>query len=77
MQLGGFMTTLNKIGFWGWLVLITIALVFRVKSCGMDMDTQYTTYMEFWWLYMILTPVLVYMWFRDWSRSGMFDFRKF
>jgi hypothetical protein len=76
MQLGGFMTTLNKIGFWGWLVLITTAMVFHIKSCGISLEEKYAVYQEFWCLYMILTPVLVYMWFRDWSRPGMFNFRK-
>ncbi len=66
------MHTLNRIGFWGWLVLATIAIVVRIKSCGMDE----IAYMEFWWFYMIIIPVFMYMWFRDWSRSGMFDFRK-
>lgn len=70
------MTTLNRVGFWGWLVLITFAIVIRLKSCGTDFDVQYAAYLEFWWLYMVIIPVFLYMWFRDWSRSGMFDFRK-
>jgi hypothetical protein len=70
------MHTLNRIGFWGWLVLITIAIVFRVKSCGLDTNAQYVDYLEFWWFYMVIIPVFMYMWFRDWSRPGMFDFRK-
>ncbi len=70
------MHILNRIGFWGWLVLITIAIVLRIKSCGIDTNPQYVDYMEFWWFYMIIIPVFMYRWFRDWSRSGMFDFRK-
>jgi hypothetical protein len=68
------MRTLNRIGFWGWLVLITFGIVFRVESCVMKIPDTHT---EFWWLYMVIIPVFMYMWFRDWSKLGMFDFRKF
>lgn len=70
------MHILNKIGFWGWLVLITIAMIVHIKSCGMDLADKYIAYSEFWWFYIVFAIVFLYMWFRDWSRSGMFDFRR-
>ena len=71
------MRTLNRIGFWGWLILITIANVLHVKSCDMNWRDNYAANLEFWLLFIIVIPVFVYMWFRDWSKPKMFDLRKF
>jgi len=59
------MTTLNKIGFWGWLILITTAIVFHIKSWDLSLAEKYAVYQEFWWFYIVITPVFLYMWFRD------------
>lgn len=73
------MTTLNKIGFWGWLFCIISGILFHIKSCVMDMNflEGSLAYQEFWIGYIFFVIIFLYLWFRDWSRPGMFDFRKF
>ncbi len=70
------MRILNKIGFWGWVILLIIANIINYKSCDMGFEERYLAYQEFWIFYLIFVVVFFYMWLRDWSKSRMFDFRK-
>ena len=72
------MTTLNRVGFWGWLIIVTFGLVGRYRqfSEGMSLSEMYITYDPVEVFGTLVMFIFVYMWFRDWSRSGVFDFRK-